>query len=72
MGDKEHEEWLQDEKKRKQLHVSHTLAAKKKHASAMAKKLADAGVDEIQGAGNAADEQAARERSDGLQGGLAV
>jgi hypothetical protein len=76
MADREHEEWLRDEKERKQLSATHRAAVKKKHSSSKKQKSdAEAATAQERAdrtAHSAADAQAAREREGGWQTGNAV
>lgn len=75
MVDKEHEEWLQEEKERKQLRTSHWETIKKKFSDFQERKQTEAETNEMQeeeddAADDAADEMAEQERDDGLQAGM--
>jgi len=74
MADREHEEWLQDEKERKQLSVTDRAAVKKKRSATEKQKksateaaAAQERADRI--ARNAAGTQAEREREGGWETG---
>lgn len=73
MADKEHEEWLQDERDRRQARASHRASTHKLYVVDQEQKKSETVTDDVEdSAADAAEERAAQESEDGFQAGLAI